>query len=168
MKFRSSFVSNSSSSSFVTIGGKTNQGLIDALTKLVEQNKGILDIQKEFGSRKFGWGPESLYDFGSRILWTFYQSQYADRDICDEPIGITTNKYLRMLERVIQKNVPNIVAFQWPKEWYDWDSRQYGYIDHQSTIPGGKHQEVIFEDKKTLEQFIFVTDSYITLDNDNY
>jgi hypothetical protein len=69
MKKRSSFVSNSSSASFIIIGsGKIEKpDIIDS----------VLRVPGDLGGEtEFGWGPEDVSDIGSRINFAYLQSQY--------------------------------------------------------------------------------------------
>ena len=139
MKIRSSFVSNSSSSSFVVInarGGYIKPALNDNLV-----------VGKYFGCSEFGWGPEEdIGDFGSRVIWAYLQSESVN------------NKYLQMIEKVIKEN-SNVQNIEW---------KVLGYIDHQSKIRERPENEEIFKSKEVLKDFLFGADSYIHVDNDNH
>jgi len=166
MKIRNGFVSNSSSSSFVCVGRKISTNFIKKFDEYVD-TMGVLDVHKIFGTKEFGWDPEKYYDLGSKVLWAFYQSQYAEPKRNYNENSIYSNQYLSMLEKVLVKNIPSIKAFIWPSSWNDWNSEQHGYIDHESNASENQNME-IFDSDEILEKFLFSEDSYIQTDNDNY
>ena len=50
---------------------------------------------------------------------------------------------------------------------YTDKTKDYAYIDHQSSADAGRNIEM-FKDDQSLIRFLFAEDSYIQGDNDNY
>lgn len=141
MKKRRGFVSNSSSSSFIVINSGNGYEKVNW--------SGDIIIDRDFGETDFGWGPEKISSFGSRIIFSYIQA----RD--------TNNKeWMRMIKRVVEEHTgaSRIV--------FDEDSLENAYIDHQSHAGAGENIEM-FESEEKLKDFLFGADSYIQLDNDN-
>jgi len=159
MKIRTGFVSNSSSSSFLTIGtGKFTIPII---------NSHILTVPDDTGGEfEFGWGPANHYDFGSKLNFAYLQSLYKFQnqepllDKALQAIEGHSNKWLLMIEEVLKKHLC-ISSIIWNLSF------DTGYIDHQSCAAEDSNTE-IFESIETLEDFLFREDSFITEDNDNY
>jgi hypothetical protein len=141
------FVSNSSSSSFVVIGrkGLTKPDFCDPLI-----------VDKNLGETEFGWGPATILDCGSRIIFAYIQTAYGEN-----------KERLNILEKAIKEycNISNVV-WKITMECGGDDGKDWGYIDHQSSYIEGKNLE-IFESEDVLKQFLFTKDSAIILDNDN-
>jgi hypothetical protein len=142
MKIRSSFVSNSSSSSFIVIDNSGKYNIPDW--------SGILDVE----NREYGWGPERLDGIMDRITFSYLQAAY-----------LQNKKLVKMLEDVIKENT-KITQINWIAN-LDGDGLDYSYIDHQSCSTEDMNVEM-FDSKDALKNFIFGTKSYIQLDNDNY
>jgi hypothetical protein len=161
MKIRSGFVSNSSSSSFVIVGDNPNRYIDkDELTPYIVDN--LLIVDDRLGETDFGWGPKTIYNTGSKIIFAYLQTLYAKN----------TN-WLNMLKNVIKKYVGvkdivwNIRLDCWDTDNNYDDNEIYGYIDHQSCATENKNIK-IFENEEVLYNFIFNKSSCIELDNDNH
>jgi len=159
MKLRNGFVSNSSSSSFISFSMKDE--LID-IASYTEYNNDPLVVDGNFGETEFGWGPDIIKGWQSMIIFSYLQTRYAKND-----------DWLEMLENVIKKTL-GVSEIIWEIALNFWDSdddydknRVYGYIDHQSNANEGANTEM-FIDEDTLTKFIFGKRSHIVLDNDNH
>jgi vesicle coat complex subunit len=69
-----------------------------------------------------------------------------------------------MLDKVIKEN-SNIKELIYCIG--DYNSKNWGYIDHQSNACESENIEM-FENEETLKDFIFGRSSYIHTDNDNH
>lgn len=136
MKRRTGFVSNSSSSSFIVIG--------DGEIITPETRDKTLKVPEDLGGEtEFGWGPATHTDIGSRINFSYLQTEYD-------------GKNQEMLENVIKEHL-NVDTIEWSVD---------GYIDHQSSAHEGENLEM-FESEDILKKFLFASDSLIEEDNDN-
>ncbi len=151
MKIRQGFVSNSSSSSFISIDMKNKP-------KKPKLNTDTLVVNSSLGRTEFGWGPERLFGCSIMLIFSYLQVQYTQEKWLQE-------NRLVMLENVIKKvlGVKHIVWEIGDK----WDKDGRSYIDHQSSAKEGKNTQM-FQNEETLEHFIFSPNSHITLDHDNY
>lgn len=156
MKIRNGFVSNSSSSSYI---------IIDYSCFSPPQLDKILYVDENFGETEFGWGPDTICGYGSRIIFSYLQVLYGDED----------GKWLEMLENSIKNNC-GVEKIYWEISiGYSNDKIHletgnkifYGYIDHQSNAMEYKNTEM-FDSQQDLDQFLFGQKSCIKLDNDNH
>ncbi len=159
MKIRSGFVSNSSSSSFIVI----NQSGVDESHQLRKQyeSKGIttLVVDGELGHTKFGWQSEEYNNFGSKLIFAYLQAHYM--------IELGDGKrWLSMIEEVVKEKLGvNEIVWNITTEYND-DGKTRAYIVHRSASHEGSNTKM-FDDKKSLELFLFNTYSYIETVNDN-
>jgi len=144
MKIRLGFVSNSSSSSFVIIG---DSGIRDTYDQInVVDN--ILLIG-ETGETEFGWGPEVITDISARVNLA---AILAAHDTTQMDSFIATMKKVN----------PDIEKVSFHASEGGWNTC---YVDHQSF---DSMAASVYEDKDSLDRFIFDQNSEIHLDNDNY
>jgi hypothetical protein len=155
MKIRKSFVSNSSSCSFIVIDASGGYEHEDPnLGKDLSIQERILTAGDDIGVTEFGWGPEILVDCGSRINFAYLQALYADNQ-----------DWIQMLEEVIKEGLI-VTKIVWNMQIETSDLvTSYSYIDHQSV--GGNNTEM-FDSKEILKDFIFGTKSKVRLDHDNH
>lgn len=151
MKTKHSFISNSSSTSFI---------IIDYNSISPPKLEETIYVNKHFGETEFQWGPDVIYDCGSRIIFSYLQTLYAKRE-----------DWLEMLEETIKKycGVKNIIwqislVYNCSKIDPDFN---WGSIDHQSSAIEGENTEM-FSSREELKHFLFGTNSKIVLDNDNH
>lgn len=164
MKIRIGHVSNSSSSSFISIGeGK------DLEVNLPDDT---LYVPQTFrGKMCFGQEPEKVTTLGARINFAYIQvydnQRRFDKELivkkAEEALGIRDD-WLEMLEDVLKEGCGvNYVDFSQIQE----ECEEYGaYIDHQSSAYEGSNTE-IFDSRQNLFDFIFKEDSFIYVDNDS-
>jgi hypothetical protein len=147
MKIRTSFVSNSSSASFVIINASLGYESFD--------DKFLADdiVFGRLGETEFGWGTYVVRDIYSRINFAYLQTQYAE-------------KHLDMLEEVIREHIGSDVPITWDMS-IDSCADNWAHIDHQSSAVEDENME-IFDSEENLKDFLFGKGSYIQLDNDNY
>ena len=156
MKKRTTFVSNSSSSSFVVIA---HDGVSDTIAALRKKFCGKpFNVPKSLGGEyQFGWGPETITDIGSRLNFAVIQAHFP-----------FDKKRVDMLEEVLFTELGvssievSLVDFNDTKNTGDF----MAYIDHQSAASEGANLEM-FDSITNLMSFIFSASSRIELDNDN-
>lgn len=149
MKIKTSFTTNSSSSSFVVIDNSGKNIFPKFGTELVVDN--------DFGETEFGWGPGECRYVGDRINFAYLQTLYGSG---------SHPEWLVMLENVIKNNT-GVKEIDWRVTDSYNDAGIWGYIDHQSCASEGENIE-IFESEEVLKNFLFGEGSYIVLDNDNH
>jgi hypothetical protein len=146
MKVRSGFVSNSSSSSFLVIDAQSGYDIPKLGTNLI--------VDCNLGTTKFNWERETHEDFGTKVIFAYLQTYYADNA-----------SWLNMLEKVICENT-GINYIVWFVHDHDYDDPNYGYIDHASSAEEGANTEM-FDSEEMLKDFLFGKGSYIQVCNDN-
>ena len=145
MKIRTSFVTNSSSSSFIVIGNSNKEDLKDAF------------IDKEFkieGCYHFGWDVTKYTSVWDRIAFAYIQAMNIDR-----------RDWITMLEHVIMEHTGASYIINYLS--LDYKDGNYSYIDHQSSSIEGENIEM-FDSEESLHDFLFNSSSYIQGDNDNH
>jgi len=150
MKIKLSFVSNSSSTSFIVIKKDNLKTWLPCL----ENN--VLVVDSSFGTTEFGWGPAVIDDIESKIIFSYLQTLYSEN-----------NEHKQLLDNLL-KDYGNIDRIIWKiknDHNSDYDYPHVGYIDHESQYPNNSQ---MFLNKEALRDFIFGKNSYIYLDNDNY
>lgn len=101
---------------------------------------------------EFGWGPDKYTDVNTKASYCYTWLQYANNNDRD--------KFMKMLVDVIKEQTEATeVVFKKATDKYFPE----GYIDHQSL---SKCSEA-FESEDNLKNFIFSTDSVLTIDHDN-
>ena len=163
MKIRNSFVSNSSSSSFIIISSD------GCTTQNIRTSDGVF-ILGEYGEVEFGWQTEKYDDMYSKINFCYIQAKQ-----------INNQNYLDMLEKELKEQFPEIntilpiISDDWkcedtkishPVDYSDIQLR-YGYIDHQSSSIESQNLNM-FDSEESLKNFLFNSSSYIQNDNDNH
>lgn len=166
MKYRSGFVSNSSSSSFIVIEPLTGSISIDKRTVL---DGDVLVVDRHTGYGEFGWEQDTHHDFGSKLIFAFCQADYLlNNPYKSEGTHNQGRKWMDMLEKVL-KDVLDVKEVVWnitTKYGEETEGRDHVYIDHQSASYEGSNTEM-FESEQTLKSFLFNPRSYIETGNDN-
>ena len=165
MKIRNSFISNSSSSSFIVIDSKINPDL----NLFIDDGIFILG---EKGEYEFGWQNEKYRDLNSKINFCYIQAKYmVERS--------TNSDYIEMLYKVLKDYFPQIqdiipILTIWSDNIKYVEHSMYGkmrtkggYIDHASAATEDENLEM-FESEDNLRAFLFGDNSYIQNDNDNH
>lgn len=156
MKYRSGFVSNSSSSSFIVIGTGSGSAAYDELKTCVSGD--TFYGQPKRGITEFGWQEETYTDVWSRLNFCWIQ-------ILSDVKHLEKEKREWMLKEVLKEElgVKNVYhGFSW-----DEFGLKDAYIDHASASREGENVEM-FASKEALIKFIFCEDSKIVNDNDNH
>jgi hypothetical protein len=149
-KTRFGFISNSSSSSFIVISNRGNYGFPDWY-----KGKEFV-VDNNTGETGFGWGPRTYCDFGSKLIFAYFQAEMINK-----------TEWINLLEEVVKEGT-GASSIVWKVSTNDeWDSPDHGYIDHQSASIEYRNIEM-FDSKETLKDFLFNSQSYIELDNDNH
>ena len=164
MRVRSGFVSNSSSSSFIVIGKRPH---------VIPDHTSILVVPDDFGGQlEFGWDEEDFFDFGSKLNFTYLQTQYLheleDDLLLKQALEVTqghSNVHLKMLEDVLIEKM-GVKEIVWNFTTSDFGEVEEGFIDHQSAATEGSNIEM-FESIEVLANFLFASDSKIHTCNDN-
>ena len=163
MKFRASFVSNSSSSSFIVVNYNDKLEIPEKylITNTIYNTLSIPnDLDKPH--YQFGWEYKMYDRFEDKLCWALLQAQYADGEIyivetskkADDNsynqfmLFDVLKEYLHCGEIVTQLNV-------YDRKYFD------AYIDHQSI------SNECFKNRDTLIKFLFNPDSYVSGGNDN-
>jgi hypothetical protein len=142
MKERTGWVSNSSSSSFIIINSSSGN-MASELTPFIKG--GVLKVNWEIGESEFGWGPDDLSGTGDKVNFSWLIANYMGRE-----------EWKEMLTEVL------IEELGCEEVEYDLED---GYIDHQSVE---ETNSVMFVNKDSLKSFLFSSESYIHVDNDNH
>jgi hypothetical protein len=106
------------------------------------------EINLRYGEYEFGWDPEEHYDLESKINWAILQASEYNMD-----------KIEHLKEVVFEETSVTL-----SDEDIEYVLRE-GYIDHQSRDRDSLDD--VFCSDKNLKNFLFNTNSYIRVDNDN-
>lgn len=151
MKIRKGFVSNSSSSSFIVIG--------EGELQFPDYEDQIFVIGGS-GETEFGWEVVKYEFMSDRINFAAIQAMQIDQMNDNEEM---MNRLINIIKECTKcKEVDCMLTLD-----YSDKTKDYAYIDHQSSSDAGRNIEM-FEDDQSLIRFLFAEDSYIQGDNDNY
>lgn len=151
MKFRSCFVSNSSSCSFIVIGNSLN--------------KDKLSLKPwKYGEKEFSYGNWS--DSDSKLNFLMLQYCYNSDDSHME----------KLLSDFCQKNgIDFDEYYDYMKYCVDYDGEKYpaAWIDHQSVIDNDYYSDLdwynvynVFDSEDSLERFVMDKDSILHMTRD--
>ena len=150
MKIRNGFVSNSSSSSFIVIR--------DTSIKIPKFDTNKLCFPADFpgSTTEFGWGPEEISDFASKVNFAYIQTFYINKERAE--------KWRYMIESVLIENIDNLEAVEFliTTEFSSEEANEkWGYIDHQSAPYDTGDLIINIYDEDSIINFIF--NKYVTV-----
>lgn len=152
MKIRSDFVSNSSSSSFVVIGGSDNK------TMPFEWSLIPILLPSKQGCYEFGWSVNTYNDFWSKLNWCalmISDERHNNKEHAEEMEAL--------LKEVCAMNFNLNVAIMSDEKICELGA----YIDHQSSIVEKPQNAIMFKNSSKLIRFLSSSESYIETGNDN-
>lgn len=147
MKYRYSFITNSSSSSYIVISNEGKYELENAY-----EHKPFF-INSNQGETEFGWDFTIYRNVYDRINFAYLQAMYVENQ-----------DWLGMLDKVIKEHTGASKVIN--ELSLDYGSSNWSYIDHQSCSYEGENIEM-FESEEKLKDFLFNSKSYIQGGNDN-
>jgi hypothetical protein len=142
---KGTFETNSSSCHSISV---STQGTYEGLTP-DHRNEIILSPME------FGWEQEEYSDAMSKLsyLWVYIKGWSGD----------SKDSFMEMYQKVVCEHTgASSVRMGSGSCEYNLD----GYIDHQSVE--GNELHYLFENEQILKDFLFLPQSYIETDNDNY
>ena len=150
MKARASYVSNSSSSSFIVIPKDVQPSDIDyqkmAVAFAFDQDVNSWSGLFPFGCDEFGWQTAKYFDLESKWNWLVIQAYYGG------------DEYKAIIDDFLKSIDANLRV--------DWTMMAScgAYIDHQSVDPEGQFAEV---GKIGIGEFLINDRCYVKNGNDN-
>jgi hypothetical protein len=156
MKIRKCLVANSSSTSHIIFSNDIN---------LTIPNWDIeITLGNDFGKIEFGWGPDEITDFESKLNFAFLQFfEASNKDHTYIKYEHPETWFNMLIEVLKEVGVEEVNASELYKMYREYDA----YIDHASSAVEGQNIE-IFESKEKLKDFLFNKNTKLILDNDNY
>jgi len=159
VKYRSGFVSNSSSSSFLVITPEYSPHYEKQdITYFIKD--GVLYVNECWCGTEFGWCNVRYDHIGDKLAFAYLQCCYLHE------CGANKSELVDMIDSVMKEAYPEIREINWDSIRYDFEDND-AYIDHQSNACANENIE-IFDSVENMRDFLINPLSYIQGDNDNH